>query len=93
MRGDDVGNERSVVVQARALAGEHRYQLLREVIVAGLAGVGVAELADGLGVTRTAVRLHLARLVACGLVVARPSPPIARGRHGLPYLPTSAAER
>ena len=82
-----------MLAQAHVLAGARRYQLLREVIGAGPRGVGVAQLAERFGVTRTAVRLHLARLVDGGLVVARSGPRAGPGRPGLRYCPTAAAGR
>ncbi len=90
---DEAVDEQSVLAQARELASPRRYQLLRQVIGAGPAGVGVAELADRFRLTRTAVRLHLARLVACGLLAAESSSSGGRGRPRIRYRATPAAER
>jgi predicted ArsR family transcriptional regulator len=91
MESAEVVEECSALAQAHVLASPMRYRLLRQVIAAGTVGIGVDELAQHLGLTRTAVRLHLARLIACGLVVADPCPSARPGRPRLRYRSTPAA--
>ncbi len=68
-----------------------RSQLLRDVIAAGAGGVGAGELAAHNGVTHPAVRAHLATLMSCGLVIARPLRPVGRGRPALRSVATTGA--
>lgn len=73
--------------RARALADPTRFHLFRLVEQAP-EPVGVAELADALGVHPNAVRQHLAKLLAAGLVVEETE---ARHRPGRPRLLYTAA--
>ena len=77
----------SLQEQARALGDPTRHRVFRHVTDAGRP-VGVAELAEQLGVHHNAVRQHLAKLVAAGLLVASTAPPAGPGRPRLQYEPT-----
>lgn len=70
--------------QARALGDPTRHEIFRY-IRDSTAPVGVAELTDHLGLNHNAVRQHLAKLVAAGLVDERTAPPQGRGRPRLLY--------
>lgn len=72
--------------QARALADPTRYEIHRYVADAGR-DVGVAELTEHTGLNHNAVRQHLAKLVAAGLVVVEPEQQRRRGRPRLVYRP------
>lgn len=65
--------------QARALGDPTRHELFRR-IEESAEPPGVRELADGLGLHPSAVRQHLAKLVAAELVVELPQPPAGPGR-------------
>lgn len=71
-------------VQARALGDPTRHEIFRFVRDAG-APVGVAELTDHLGLNHNAVRQHLAKLVAAGLLTERTAAAAGRGRPRLLY--------
>jgi predicted ArsR family transcriptional regulator len=71
-------------VQARALGDPTRHQVFR--IVAEADGpVGVAELVERFGLNHNAIRQHLAKLVAAGLLVEARAAPRGRGRPRLEY--------
>lgn len=73
-----------VQITARALGGATRYELFRRIAEAG-APVGVAELAEALGLHHNAVRQHLAKLVEAGLVEEQAEPRTRPGRPRLLY--------
>lgn len=68
----------SLQAQARALGDPTRHALFRHVVAAGTADV--AELTAAFGLNHNAIRQHLAKLVAAGLVVGEPSASQGRGR-------------
>lgn len=70
--------------QARALGDPTRHDLFRYI---GLAAgpVGVAELTEHAGLHHTAVRQHLAKLVAAGLLIEEVEHRASRGRPRLRY--------
>ena len=70
--------------QARALGDPTRHRIFGYVADADHA-VGVAELTEHLGVTQNAVRQHLAKLVAAGLLSEHSAPPVGPGRPRLLY--------
>ena len=70
--------------QARALGDPTRYGVFRYLADAGRP-VGVAELTDHAGLHHNAIRQHLAKLVAAGLVVESTAPATGRGRPRLRY--------
>lgn len=88
MQPDDIV---TVQEQARALGDPTRHAIFR--YVAGAPGpVTVAELTDHVGLHHTAVRQHLARLAAAGLVTEEVERRTTRGRPRLRYVvdPTAA---
>jgi predicted ArsR family transcriptional regulator len=78
-------------VQAQALGDPTRYAIFRYVADAGRP-VGVAELTAEVGLNHNAVRQHLAKLVAAGLLAASVEPPRRRGRPRLQYAVHPSAE-
>lgn len=64
--------------QARALGDPTRHRIFRQLVEGGAAGV--AELTEHTGLHHNAVRQHLSKLVAAGLVTKRSQPPAGRGR-------------
>ncbi|HEX7167335.1 MAG TPA: helix-turn-helix domain-containing protein [Acidimicrobiales bacterium] len=74
----------NVQQQARALGDPTRHAIFRS-IAAARAPVGVADLNREFPLNHNAIRQHLAKLVAAGLVVGRTSPPPSRGRPRLEY--------
>lgn len=70
--------------QARALGDPTRYGVFRYLADADRP-VGVAELTDHAGLHHNAIRQHLAKLVAAGLVVESTAPASGRGRPRLAY--------
>jgi predicted ArsR family transcriptional regulator len=78
-------------VQARALGDPTRHAIFRYVADAG-GPVDVAELTDHLGLNHNAIRQHLAKLLAAGLVTEEQSPSSGRGRPRLNYRLDPAAE-
>jgi predicted ArsR family transcriptional regulator len=79
-----------LAVQAQVLVSPRRYTLLR-CISDTANGLTVGELADGFGLTRTAIRLQLAKLTGAGLIFAEVIPPSGPGRPGHRYRTTRAA--
>jgi predicted ArsR family transcriptional regulator len=70
--------------EARALGDPTRHAIFR--YVAGAAApVDIAELTDLLGLNHNAIRQHLAKLVAAGLVLEAKAPSTGRGRPRLVY--------
>lgn len=82
--GRQDGDKDMLQRQARALGDPTRHELFRYLAVADRP-VGVAELTDHAGLNHNAVRQHLAKLVAAGLVVERVGEPTGRGRPRLEY--------
>jgi predicted ArsR family transcriptional regulator len=78
-------------VQSRALGDPTRHSLFRYVLDAGHP-VTVAELTDHLGLNHNAIRAHLTKLVAAGLLTETRSAPTGPGRPKLLYRPDPAAE-
>jgi predicted ArsR family transcriptional regulator len=77
--------------QARALGDPTRHAIFR--YVADAAGpVDVAELTGHLGLNHNAIRQHLAKLVAAGLVTEHRAPSAGRGRPRLVYRLDPTAE-
>ena len=74
----------TVQEQARALGDPTRHAVFRAVADAG-APIGVAELTAEFGLNHNAIRQHLAKLVAAGLLVESTAPPSGRGRPRLQY--------
>ena len=70
--------------QARALGDPTRHSVFRYLASAG-APVGVAELTEHFGVNHNAIRQHLAKLVAAGLVVEGKATASGPGRPRLVY--------
>ncbi|HVW34318.1 MAG TPA: helix-turn-helix domain-containing protein [Acidimicrobiia bacterium] len=80
----------TVQAQARALGDPTRHAIFRR--LAGATGpLTVAELTDHVGLHHTAVRQHLAKLVAAGLVVEEAERRTTRGRPRLRYAVAPAA--
>jgi predicted ArsR family transcriptional regulator len=77
--------------QARALGDPTRHAIFREIVAAGRP-VGIAELTEHFAVNHNAIRQHLAKLVAAGLVVESKASASGRGRPRLVYEPNTAAE-
>jgi predicted ArsR family transcriptional regulator len=71
-------------LQARALGDPTRHAVFRYVADAGRP-VGVAELTEHFGFNHNAIRQHLAKLVAAGLVLEARAAPSGRGRPRLEY--------
>lgn len=70
--------------QARALGDPTRHRIFSYLLDTGVP-VGVAELTDHLGFNHNAIRQHLAKLVAAGLLVEATAPPQGPGRPRLLY--------
>jgi predicted ArsR family transcriptional regulator len=77
--------------QARALGDPMRHELFRYLADAGRP-VDVAELTAHLGVHHNAVRQHLSKLVAAGLVAESTAPAVGRGRPRLRYTVDASAD-
>lgn len=75
----------SLQVQARALGDPTRHAVFQYLADAD-APVGVAELTDHLGLNHNAIRQHLAKLVAAGLVLESSARPSGPGRPPLEYV-------
>lgn len=71
-------------LQARALGDPTRHTIFRY-LADERRPVDVAELTDHIGLHHNAIRQHLARLVAAGLVVESTAAPTGRGRPRLVY--------
>jgi predicted ArsR family transcriptional regulator len=78
-------------VQARALGDPTRHAIFRYVADAG-AAVDVAELTDHFGLNHNAIRQHLAKLLAAGLVTEAQASSTGRGRPRLNYRIDPTAE-
>ena len=77
--------------QARALGDPTRHAIFRHVAESS-APVSVGDLTDRLGVNHNAVRQHLAKLVAAGLVLEARAAPSGPGRPRFVYSVDPAAE-
>ncbi len=83
--GDDVTSGNALQEQARALGDPTRHAIFRAIVEAG-GPIGVAELNERFAFHHNAIRQHLAKLAAAGLVVETTAPPGAgRGRPRLVY--------
>jgi predicted ArsR family transcriptional regulator len=78
-------------LQARALGDPTRHAIFRDIAQAS-GPVGVADLNARFPLNHNAIRQHLAKLVAAGLVVESTSPAAGRGRPRLVYEISPAAE-
>lgn len=78
-------------LQARALGDPTRHELFRYIADAQWP-VDVAELTEHLGLHHNAIRQHLAKLVAAGLVSEATAPRVGRGRPRLVYTVDASAE-
>jgi predicted ArsR family transcriptional regulator len=76
--------------QARALGDPTRHAIFRHVAEAGRP-VGIAELTEKFAFNHNAIRQHLAKLVAAGLVIEDRAAPNGRGRPRLVYIIDLAA--
>ncbi|NLV54650.1 MAG: helix-turn-helix domain-containing protein [Acidimicrobiales bacterium] len=76
----------SIQRQAQALGEPTRYAIYTAIAEA-VGPLGVAELADRMGLHPNAIRQHLARLVEAGLIVESTATPSGRGRPRLLYAP------
>jgi predicted ArsR family transcriptional regulator len=70
--------------QAGALGDPTRHSIFRHIARAGRA-VGIAELTDQFAFNHNAIRQHLAKLVAAGLLIETKAPAAGRGRPRLVY--------
>jgi predicted ArsR family transcriptional regulator len=70
--------------QAKALGDPTRHAIFRHIAQAGRA-IGIAELNEQFPFNHNAIRQHLAKLVAAGLVVETKAPTAGRGRPRLLY--------
>ena len=77
--------------QARALGDPTRHEIFRYIVEAARP-VDIAELTDHLGLNHNAIRQHLAKLVAAGLVTEDHAPATGRGRPRLVYRLDPAAD-
>lgn len=84
-------NPTTLQEQAKALGDPTRHAIFRHVARAGRA-VGVAELNDHFPFNHNAIRQHLAKLVAAGLVVETTARAAGRGRPRLVYEVDPAGE-
>ncbi len=76
--------------QAKALGDATRYSIFEYLIEAGRP-VDVAELTAQFGLNHNAIRQHLAKLLAAGLLTEATAPAEGRGRPRLLFEPTDAA--
>ena len=79
VRIDHAGADETLLVQCRALGDPTRLAVFRYLSDAGRP-VGVAELTQHFGLNHNAIRQHLAKLVAAGLVTEATAPAVGRGR-------------
>jgi predicted ArsR family transcriptional regulator len=77
--------------QARALGDPSRHALFRYLAEQGTP-VGIVKLTSHLGLHHNAIRQHVAKLVAAGLVVESVGPSSGRGRPRLLYAVDPAAD-
>lgn len=78
-------------VQARALGDETRHAIFSRIVDAG-APVGVADLNAHFPLNHNAIRQHLAKLLAAGLIVESKMPSAGPGRPRLAYSVASGVE-
>ena len=81
----------SLQQQARALGDPTRHGIFRYIADAGRR-VDVAELTEHFGLNHNAIRQHLAKLVAAGLVLEATAPPGGPGRPRLTYRVDAATD-
>jgi predicted ArsR family transcriptional regulator len=81
----------TVQQQARALGDPTRHAIFLHVATAGRP-IGIAELNDRFPLNHNAIRQHLAKLVAAGMVVEAKEPRTVRGRPRLVYTVDPAVE-
>lgn len=81
----------SLQAEARALGDPTRHRVFRY-LLASPRPVGVAELTEHCGLHHNAIRVHLAKLVAAGLVRESVEAPRGRGRPRLLYAVDPAAQ-
>lgn len=84
-------NSTTLQEQAKALGDPTRHAIFRHISQAGRA-VGIAELNEQFPFNHNAIRQHLAKLVAAGLVVETRAPTTGRGRPRLIYEINPAVE-
>ena len=72
-------DDTTLQAQARALGDPTRHAIFRQIADAGRP-VGIAELTEQFDVHHNAIRQHLAKLVAAGLLVEAKAPTNGRGR-------------
>ncbi|HEX7094249.1 MAG TPA: helix-turn-helix domain-containing protein, partial [Acidimicrobiales bacterium] len=77
--------------QARALGDPTRHAIFRHIADADHP-VGIAELTDAFGLNHNAIRQHVAKLVAAGLVIESKATGSGRGRPRLQYVVSPAVE-
>jgi predicted ArsR family transcriptional regulator len=77
--------------QARALGDPTRHAIFRDIVQAGRP-VGIAELNERFPFNHNAIRQHVAKLVAAGLVIEAKAQPTGRGRPRLVYEIAPAVE-
>ncbi len=77
--------------QARALGDPSRHEIFRHIAAAD-GPVDVATLTAHLGLNHNAIRQHLAKLVAAGLLVESTAPATGRGRPRLRYVVDPGAD-
>lgn len=77
--------------QARALGDPTRHAIFRHIAEAGRP-VGVAELTEHFAFNHNAIRQHLAKLVAAGLVIETKAAATGRGRPRLMYVPDPSTD-
>lgn len=84
-------NPTTLQEQAKALGDPTRHAIFRHIAQAGRA-VDIAELNDQFPFNHNAIRQHLAKLLAAGLVVETTAPAAGRGRPRLVYEVNPAVE-
>lgn len=85
-----VGDVPTIQEEARALGDPTRHAIFRHLAEAS-GPLTIAQLTGYVGLHHTAVRQHLAKLLAAGLVVEEPEPRTTRGRPRLHYTVAPAA--
>jgi predicted ArsR family transcriptional regulator len=89
-RSDRPDREKAVQRQAKALGDPTRHAIFRAVADAS-GPIDVATLTERFELNHNAIRQHLAKLCAAGLVVEEVGPSTGRGRPRLQYTPALAA--